>query len=404
MTHVIIGSGAAGMAAAKTIREVDPGAEITIITGDAAIYSSCMLHQYIDNERSEEALAFVGGDFFEKYRVNGIMGKFVTGVDTEKRTVKYGAGEELAYDRLLIATGSKGFVPPLGALREAENVYTLKTMTDAVKIKQTAEKARSVVIIGAGLIGLDAAYPLLHAGKKVSVVELSDRVLSINLDRLSAATYQKKFEEAGCTFHLGKKAADTVVNNGMVTALVLDDGQKLECDMVIVAVGVKPAVDFLEGSGINIDRSVVVDAFMETNIKGVFAAGDIAGLSGIWPNAAAQGRVAAKNMCGESVEYTDKFAAKNTVNFFGTVTLSLGKLDAGEGDREEIFQSGNVYKKAVITGNTVTGVILQGDISNSGFWQQLIKNKVPLKEGRPVFKTSFADYYSVDTEGRYAWA
>jgi len=404
MLHVIIGSGAAGMAAARTIREIDPQASITVISEDGAVYSRCMLHQYIDGERSGEALTFVESDFFEKYGVSRIMGQKVTAVDTSNKIVKYGDGEGISYDRLLIATGSNSLVPPIGVMREAKNVYSLRNFTDAVAIKEKAADAEKVIIIGAGLIGLDAAYPLVRAGKKVSIVELADRALSQNLDLRASMSYQKKFEEAGCTFHFGKKAVDTDFACGRVTGLVLDDGERLDCDMLIAAVGVSPAVEFLEGSGINISGAVVVDSFLETNVKGVFAAGDVAGLSAIWPNASYQGRTAAKNMCGVRQEYTDAFTAKNTVNFFNLATLSLGKISPADGDREEIFEARNVYKKAVITGNLVTGVIIQGDISGSGHWLHMIKNEIPLKDSRPVFKTSFADYYGIDSDGNYAWS
>ena len=402
MTHVIIGSGAAGMAAAKTIRDIDPGAKIVVITEDDAIYSRCMLHQYISGERDDDRLSFVTAEDIKKLNIDLLCGSRVSRIDTANGKVFYNGGE-VAYDRLLIATGSNSFVPPVGSLRDANNVYGLKNYADAVNIKEGAKNAENVVIIGAGLIGLDAAYPLVRAGKKVSVVELVDSVLSVNLDRRAAKAYQERFEQAGCKFYLGKKAADTVIVDGKVTSVILDDGQELKSDMIVVAVGVRPAVGFLEGSGIKVDKSIVVDPYLETSVKGVYAAGDVAGLSGIWPNAAAQGRAAARNMCGENEEYTDLFATKNTINFFELVSMSLGKLEPEEGDTVEVFERRGVYKKAIITGDTLTGVILQGDISNSGHWQQLIKKKAALKGRRPVFKTSFADYFNIEEDGAYAW-
>ena len=401
MKHIIIGTGAAGMAAAGTIREIDPEARITMISEDDTVHSRCLLHYYISGERSEKNMSFVSEDFFEKNSIDRIMGKKVTAIDAENKIITYDDGT-ISYDRLLIATGSESFIPPVGALRTAKNVYGLRHLLDARNIRKCAETAQNVVIIGAGLVGLDAAYSLIRLGKKVSVVEVADRILALNLDHYSSKAYRKKFEEAGCSFFLGKKASDTICADGYITSVLLDSGEKLDCDMVIVAAGVRPAMNF-PGGGFECDRSIIVDDHMRTNIKDVFAAGDVTGLSGIWPNAAMQGKVAAENMCGKDSVYTDSFANKNTINFFGLETLSVGKLDPEEGDRIVIMEDRRVYKKAVLTGNTVSGVILQGDISNSGFWQYLIKNKVALKEGRFVFKTSFADYYGIDSDGSYVW-
>ncbi|MDR0490810.1 MAG: FAD-dependent oxidoreductase [Oscillospiraceae bacterium] len=408
MTHVIIGSGAAGMAAAGTIREIDPAAQITIISGDDAIYSRCLLHHYISGDRAGDKMSFVQDGFFDKYGVGWITGQTVTAIDTENKYVAYGDAR-VNYDRLLIATGSNSSIPPVGALREAQNVYGLRHLSDAAAIRAKAGESKRAAVIGAGLVGLDAAYSLIHAGQKVHVVELEDRILALNLDSYAAEQYQKRFEDAGCLFTLGQKAVDTVCTDGAVTALVLENGESIGCDMVIVAAGVRPAVGFLEGSGVRVDRFVVVDGHMKTSARDVYAAGDVTGLSGIWPNAVVQGTIAARNMCGGEEVYSDTFAAKNTVNFFGLATLSVGKTEPDENDSVEILEDRNVYKKAVITGDTVSGVILQGDISNSGHWQHIVKNKIPInaarrKADRSVFKTTFADYYGIDTDGSYIWA
>ena len=402
MKHVIIGTGAAGITAAKTIRSIDPGAQITMISSDGAIYSRSMLHYYISDEKGEGKLAFVGKDFFDDNNIEWIKGTKATGIDTENRIVAYNTGT-VNYDRLLIATGAESVIPPVGAFREAANVFSLRHLSDARNIKEIAKAANSAVIVGAGLVGLDAAYSLLRIGKKVTVVEIADRVLALNLDRHASLAYQKKFEEAGCVFYLGNRAADTVCAGSNVTSVILDSGERLDCDMVVVAVGVRPAVEVLSGGSIVYDKAIAVDGYMRTNVDGVFAAGDVTGLSGIWPNAAKQGEVAAKNMCGQEVEYTDQFALKNTINFYGLTALSIGKLEPGEGDREIIIEDRKSYKKVILTGNTVSGVVLQGDISNSGYWQHMIKNNIELKEGYPVFKTSFADYFGLDADSNYVW-
>ena len=214
------------------------------------------------------------------------------------------------------------------------------------------------MIVGSGLVGMDAAYALMERGIKPAVVEMADRILPLQLDGDAAAEYQQRFEAHGCRFFLSAKAADTRRDGaGRITAVVLDDGTELECDFVIVAAGVRPEVRFLQNCGVQVDRSIQVDEYLRTTVPDVYAAGDVCGLSGIWPNAMKQGITAARNMCGLSEGYEDTYAMKNTMNFFGLPALCL------------------------------------------------IKNEVPLPCcDRDIFRLTFADFYGFDKEsGKYLW-
>jgi NAD(P)H-nitrite reductase large subunit len=174
--------------------------------------------------------------------------------------------------------------------------------------------------------------------------------------------------------------------------------------MAILAVGVRPAVGFLAGSGVTAERAVAVNEFLETNIPGIYAAGDAAGLSGIWPNAQKQGQTAARNIAGWNMAYEDRFALKNTVNFFGLPTLSVGRFTPQEGDEVLIKEDRLNYRKIILQNGAVQGVVLQGDIGGSGFWQHLIKNKIPVTgRGRPVWKISYADFFGMENNGEYRW-
>jgi NAD(P)H-nitrite reductase large subunit len=174
--------------------------------------------------------------------------------------------------------------------------------------------------------------------------------------------------------------------------------------MVIVAAGVRPATAFLTESPIAVERSIMVNESLATNIPDVYAAGDVAGLSGIWPNAQKQGQIAGYNMCDVPMHYMDTFAIKNTVNFFDTLSLSVGQREPLEGDVVEIREDRNRYEKYIMHDDVVVGVLLQGDISGSGFWQYLIKNKIHVGAiNKPVWKLSFADFYGVEKTGEYAW-
>ena len=404
MKHVILGAGAAGISAAKVIREFKPSDEIVIISADDAVYSRCMLHYYISGERSQGGISFISDDFFAKNSIRWLMGKAVTGVDTGNRLVSFTGGSE-SFDRLLIATGADSVDLPVLKSQTPSNVFGLRHLSDAKAIRDYAKNAENIVIIGAGLTGLDAAYALASMGKKPVIIDISDTILTLNLDSYAANIYKNKFEEAGCVFRLGQKVngADNSTT-GDIVSLTLDSGEKQPCDMVIVAIGTRPAVGFLADSGIVCDGGVKVNECLATNADGIYAAGDVIGLSGIWPNAVKQGEVTAKNMCGVHTVYDDIFAVKNTMNYFGIPSLSVGVTEPCEGDIVEVRCSKSKYEKVILRDGGVVGVILQGDISHSGFWQFLIKKSIDVsKIGKPVFDISFADFYGIQENGEYQW-
>ena len=408
MKYVIIGIGAAGMTAARTLRELAPQDEIVMLSVDEKPHSRCMLHKYLSHERDADGLNFVPDDFFTENNIWQIPGQRVTKLDTRAKKVYYGTeGYACDYDKLLIATGAESFIPPVGDLRTAPNVFGLRHLSDAKAIDEKARTAKKVVIIGSGLVGLDAAYGLLEQKKEITVVEMAERILPIQLDEKGAAEYQKRFEKAGCRFCLGRKGADTVTNEkGEITHMVLDNGEKLECDMVIVAAGVRSAVAGFEDSGLVIDRGIKVNDYMQTSEQDVYAAGDVTGLSGIWPNAQKQGRIAAQNMVlGNKFMYVDRFAAKNTINFFGLVSLCVGALNPEEGDLVIAKESRDQYERAIFRNHRLVGFLQQGDISHDGIYQYLIKNEIDLS-GREeeIFSMSFADFYGVKENGEYIYS
>ena len=397
MEYVILGAGAAGITAAKTIRKADSEGKITVISTDTQVHSRCMLHKYLSHERDAAGISFVDPDFFEKNQIAWLPGKTVNRLDTQRKKVYTDQGDEVSYDRLLIATGAESFIPPVGNLREAENVFGLRHLRDAQAIDELAKDVENIVIIGSGLVGLDAAYGLMETGKKVSIVEMADQILPVQLDKTAAFEYQKRFEEAGARFYLGRKAADTVMEEDkIIREIILDNGEKLPCDLIIVAAG--------EGEGIVIDRGIKVDDYLQTGAEGVYAAGDVTGLSGIWPNAQKQGETAALNMCGSHVEYTDRYAIKNTINFFGLVSMCVGVILPQEGDVVIAREDSRNYKRVVLRDGKVVGVLLQGDISHGGIWQYLIKNQISISGiQKDIFDLNFGDFYGIKDNGEYQW-
>ncbi|MEG1389610.1 MAG: FAD-dependent oxidoreductase [Angelakisella sp.] len=394
MHHVIIGASAAGLTAAKTIRDQKPSDSITVISKDAHIYSRCMLHMVLSGKKPIEGINFMPKDFFEVNNIVWRGGETVSRVEAEKNLLHMESGEQLSYDTLLIATGSAYFVPPIQGFREAKNVFGLRDYSDVEQLNTVIATGKRCVIIGSGLVGLDAASALCTRGVSCSVVELADRMSPLQLDATAAAAYQTRFEAAGCAFYLSEKAAGSELDSdGNITAVLLESGVRIPCDFVLVSAGVRPSFGLLAGSGVETDRAVKVNAFLCANVPNIWAAGDVAGISGIWPNAMSQGEVAAYNMCGIPTEYVDKAGVKNILSFYGLTTISLGTNAPAEGDEVVVQQTEKSYKRVVLRDNVVTHVILQGDISNNDFWQALVTTKLPVgKLGKSVFELTSADF------------
>lgn len=411
MRYVIAGAGAAGISAARTVRQLDREGEIVLVSKDDKVHSRCMLHKFLGGGRSAEEIDFTEPDFFQNNRIDWIKGKSMTRLDCGASRIELEDGTQVPYDKLLISSGAYYLLPPVPGLKGAGNVFGFRDLSDAQAIDSVIERSGQripkVVIIGSGLVGMDAAYALIERGISPVIVEMADRILPLQLDSAAAAEYQKLFEEHGCSFCLSAKVSGTCLDHkGNVTALVLESGEALECDFVVAAAGVRPEIRFLENCGVETGRAIVVDQYLETTVPGVYAAGDVCGLSGIWPNAMKQGITAAKNMCGILTPYEDTYAMKNTMNFFGLPSLCIGDINRVGPDTQVIIQEDrNNYRKALVENGILKSILMVGTISGSGIYQYLIKNRIKLPAvGVEIFSLSFADFYGFDgTNGKYVW-
>lgn len=417
--YVIIGGGAAGIEAAEELRKADADASIMIIMEDELVHSRCMLHKFLSGERDARGISFLPEEIEARLQLRFLRQHTVCRIDTERQMVRVksladGAAEqEVAYNRLLIATGSNGAVPPVGELHTANNVHCFRHLSEAEAIARHLPETTDVVVIGAGLVGIDAAYAFLEQGKNVTVVEMAPRIIPMQLDDEAAATYQALFEKDGCRFLLSRKVVDTESNgNGGIAAILLDDGSRLACDLVVTAAGERAALTCCQDSGITYDRFLTVDDHMRTNVPNVYAAGNVTGLSGTWPNAKKQAVVAARNMLGEDAVYDDTYALKNTMNFYGLATLSLGRGEILEGDRVIRQHDSFGYRRAIVRDGKLDSIIVQGRYFDyAGVYQYVIKNGIDLSEivdleRRPgdLFRLSFAQFFGTDARGQYRYA
>ncbi|HEY6007272.1 MAG TPA: FAD-dependent oxidoreductase, partial [Geobacteraceae bacterium] len=379
MNHVIIGNSVAAVGAIRGIRSVDPNGTITVISRERhTAYGRPLISYLLGGLITEKRMPYLPEEFYEKERVNLLLNSEVTGVDGTKKRVKLASGDTVPYDRLLVATGGDPFVPPIEGLAGKERIFTFTTWDDAAKLKGISADINRVVVIGGGLIGLKAAEGLHLLDKQVTIVELADRILSAAFDRPAGRIVAKKMKANG----IDVITEDTVVkiegDGAQITGVTLKSGDFIPCDTVIVAIGVRPAVGFLKGSGVEVNRGVVVDDRMETSVAGVFAAGDVAEardfFSGaknpmpIWPDAYIQGDIAGCAMAGGDKGYVGGLAM-NSIEFFKVSTISMGVTNPPAGDGYEVFTYQDTenyqYRKIVLQGENLVGAVLVGAVDRA---------------------------------------
>lgn len=389
MKYVIVGNSFAGIFAVEAIRRVDAAGEITIISSEtASLYSRAMLHEWLSEAVSEDIINLRPQDFYDRYNVTPVLGHAVTGVNTGVKQV-ISNGSAVSYDKLLIAVGGQPFVPPIEGLDKCANgIFTFTRLSEAGRLKETIAKSKGyVVVLGAGLIGLQAAEALAHLGKKVAVVELMDTVLPLAVDVPAAELIKSELEAQGIEIYTNDSVVSVSGQHKTVQKVTLKSGKVISASALVIATGVRPSIEFLKGSGINIDRGIVVNEFMETNVSGVFAAGDCAQalelITGktmvipIIPVASTQGLIAGFNMAGERRVYAGGIPM-NALQFGELQIVSYGFVKDTEG--AEVFELHDkvkkIYKKVIVKSNLVVGAIFVRAIDRTGVFRRLIQEKI----------------------------
>lgn len=400
MNYLILGSSAAGINSARELRKLDPAATITVASKDKILVSRCILHHYIEGKRDQHQLHFAGPNVIEEHNIQFLTDHAASGVDTDSKTVSFENGVVLNYDKLLIATGSSSFIPPVPGLREGKQVIGLRDLEDAIEIKNNIKPKMNVAIVGSGLVGMDALESLTHyQDLTIHLIDFANYPLNLQLDERSSKTYLNAAEKFGVTGHFGTLAKEVVLDqDNNVTGLHLDNGEFLEVEMIICAAGTRSNTSFLTDSKIELwERGLKFDQFGNTNVADVYGAGDVSGVHPIWPMAVKEGIIAAHNMTGNAIPMDDFFASKATMNFFGIQTMSVGSLKADEGVEFKIYDDGDKYKKFAVKDGKIIGAILQNDIDYGGILIQLIKREINIDNlEKDVFNLDYSDFFNLD--------
>ena len=400
MKYVVIGSSAAGINAVRELRKTDPAGEIVLVSKDKNVYSRCILHQYLCGERTLERLNFAEPDFDRLYRVNWMRGREAVGLDREQKTLLLDGGEKLPYDKLLIATGSHTFIPPIKGLDGAVNYIGFRNIDDIEVLKEVPKTCKNIVVLGSGLIGIDCATGYLHMGVKVTLVDFAGWLLNKQLDERAAKTYIDAFRENGVEQYYGVGVNEVRVGEDhRIYEIELSDGTVLPCDYFVVTAGVRSNIEFLKDSGLELSRfGLVYDETGRTSDPDIYGAGDVSGTSPIWPVAVKEGMIAAANMAGGKEKMTDFFASKSTMSFLGIVT------PPDDTYRVDIYDKNGVYKKVVSKDGVIVGALLQGDLAYGGVLQQMIARKIDVRKvKKPLFEIDYSDFFHEKKDLEFAY-
>ena len=381
MRYVIIGGSAAAIGCIEGIRSVDKTGEIILITRETEWnYSRPLISYLLEGKTTRDKMWCRPDSFFTRNGVTVKAGVLATALDAGDRTVRLSTGERLAYDRLLAATGSRPFVPPIPGLETVERTFCFQTLSDVSALAEALRPESRVLILGAGLTGVKCAEGIRGLCAQIAIADLAPRVLPAVLDDTAAAMVQARMEEKGVRFYLNDSAAAFRGNTAR-----LQSGTELEFDVLVTAVGVRPNTQLVADAGGAVDRGILVDGRCATTLPDVYAAGDCAqgydAVSGekrmlpLWPNAMLQGETAGINMAGGRADYTQGIAL-NASGVFGLHMITAGSY---EGESFTVQRDGS-YKRLVTADGVLKGVIMVGDVSRAGIYTDLIRKKKPLSE------------------------
>lgn len=407
MNYVILGASAAGINAAKTLRELDKFSDITLISEDTSVYSRCMIHHYISGERDINKLSFISQNFFDLENINWIKGVKAEELNTKDKIVLLSNGKKISFDKLLIATGASSYIPDIPNLRSANNVIGLRNIEDAQFLQDKAKNVQDIAVLGAGLVGIDAVMGLIHHNVNIHLIEMNNRILPLQLDKTSALTYETKLAESGVKIYTSVKAESVLKDlSNNIVSIRLDSGINVPCDIAVIATGIVPNTQFIKDDSIKQDRGIIINERSETSVKDIYAAGDVTGKTPIWPIAVKQGIIAAYNMTGKDKTLDDTFALRNSMNFFNIPTVSIGQIEPdSENSVVKIVNSPSGYKKFIIKDNILSGIILQGDISYCGIYKYLIRNRIDItKINKEIDEIDYADFFSIEQDGQFTHA
>lgn len=404
--YVIVGNSAAGVNAAAALREADPEGSVAVFTEeDRLAYSRPLISYLVAGEVDERRMVYRGVSFYRRLAVELFRGEKVLEIDYRRKRFRTSQRRALAWKKLLLATGSEPSVPPVPGLKEVPWKTFIGWDDARALLRATRHPGCRVLVMGAGLIGMKAAEAALARSARVTVVEMMDRILPNALDAEASRMVEERCRERGMEVITGCKLMGIEPRGRGSGIAALDDGSEVGFDLLLVAAGVKPRLELVGEGGPSVNRGILVDESLMTDLPGVYAAGDAAEawdmvweeprVNALWPNATLQGKYAGWNMAGRQAPYPGSLSM-NSVEFFGLPVLSAGVVnppDPSFREMTEHFPDGT-YKKVVIHNDRLVGMLVAGDIERAGIYTSLIQERMPLRRLKgTLLSRSFGHVY-----------
>jgi len=381
---VVVGNGMAGMRTVEELLQLTPKLYDITVFGEEphGNYNRILLSPLLAGEKSVQEIMLNPREWYAQHGITLHAGDPVVEIDRARRIVRSQAGIEAGYDRLLIATGSRPFIPPVSGC-DLPGVIAFRDIQDVDAMVEAARQHRHAVVIGGGLLGLEAANGLLRQGMKVTVVHLHQSLMERQLDAPASALLQQALESTGLRFVLGAQTAE-LIGAERVAAVRFTDGATLPADLVVMAAGVRPNVELARAAGLYCERAIVVDDTLQTYDPRIYAVGECVqhrrstfGLvAPIWD----QARVCAAHLAGAGHRRYVQQATATKLKVTGVDLYSAGDIIGGPGTEDIVLRDPRrgIYKRLVLQGERVVGAVLYGDVADGPWYFDLIQHQTPV--------------------------
>jgi len=390
MKHVMIGAGPSGVVAAETLRKLDASASVTIVGDEPEPpYSRMALPYFLSKQIAEEGTHLrKAGDHFAQQRIDVVQDR-VTGLDRGAKQLKLASGGQMGYDKLLIATGSQPVAPPIPGM-DLPGISSCWTLADGRNIAQRAKPGAKVLLMGAGFIGCIILEALAQSGADLTVVEMEDRMVPRMMNDTAGNLIKDWCQSRGVQVHTSTRVTGIAQGTAHPFKVDFSTGQQIDADLIVSATGVRPNVQFLDGSGIEIKQGILINRHMQTNDPDIFAAGDVAqgrdfstgepAVQAIQPTATEHGQLAARNMAGHSGAIHRGSVNMNVLDTLGLISSSFGLwMGKPGGDSAELLNRERFrYLNLQFDGDTLIGATSLGMTQHVGVIRGLIQTRTRL--------------------------
>lgn len=388
--YLIIGNGIAGLAAAEEIRKNDENGKILIVSKEEIpTYWRTRLSALIAKDFDKDDIYVKKDAWYQEKKIEEKLDTEVEKLDLENNKAILADGEEIEYGKVLLATGARAFVPPIKNV-ESKGVFAIRSLDDLISFKEYAADKKEVVIIGGGILGLEAAFSVKELGKEVSVIEAADYILNRQLDHALSKKLEESLNEMGIKTYTGKATEEILANDGKVSGIKLSNGEEIKADLIMIQAGVRSIIDIAKNSNLEVDRGIIVNDNLQSKKENVYAAGDCAQIGnftiGLWTASQEMGKIVGRNMTGAKETY-EKPKPFSTL-MIGNIKVFSAGMTSGEGIEEmKAEKDGNIYKLFKKDGKFVGG-ILWNDIKMQNDVKDLVFNGKNLEDTKlaEIFK------------------